>query len=123
MDVYKSKTVSDQCLLLMVVNVCDCLLTYRCRARKEGKLMTSQKKTGPENLPLKAVIALMDAASAATAFVLSRPAKDPRTGSISPSLKALEGRRGCSILAIVYNVQKLSQAFVYLQFLLRSNVA
>lgn len=41
--------------------------------------MTPQKKTGPENLPLKAVIALMGVAAA----VLSRPAKDPRTGSIS----------------------------------------
>lgn len=46
--------------------------------------MTPQKKTGPENLPLKAVIALMGAA-AATDAVLSRPAKDPRTGSVSHS--------------------------------------
>lgn len=54
--------------------------------------MTPQKKNGPENLPLKAVIALMGAA-AATAAVLSRPAKDLRTGSISPSLslRALGG--------------------------------
>lgn len=44
--------------------------------------MTPQKKTGLENLPLKAVIALMGAAAAAAA-ALSRPAKDPRTGSIS----------------------------------------
>lgn len=81
--------------------------------------MMPPKKTGPENLPLKAVIALMGAA--ATAAVLSRPAKDPRTGSISLSLKASgEGR---STLAIVSNVQKLSQAFVYLWFLLQSNVA
>lgn len=50
--------------------------------------MTLQKKTGPENLPLKAVIALMGAAAAAAAAVavLSRPAKDPRTGSIHLSL-------------------------------------
>ncbi len=54
--------------------------------------MMPQKKTGPENLPLKAVIALMGAAAAAaTAAVLSRPAKDPRTGSISLSLKASGG--------------------------------
>lgn len=43
--------------------------------------MTSQNKTGPENLPLKAVIALMGAAA-----TLSRLAKDPRTGFISPFL-------------------------------------
>lgn len=64
--------------------------------------MMSQKKTGPENLPLKAVIALMGAV-AATASVLSRLAKDPTTGFIAPSLKALG--EGHSTLAIVYNVK------------------
>lgn len=65
--------------------------------------MMPLKKTGPENLQLKAIIALMGAA-AATAAVLSRAAKDPRTGSniLSLSLKALE--EGCSTLAIVSNV-------------------
>ena len=62
-----------------------CLLTYQQGTRKEDKLMMLQKKIGPENLPLKAVIALMGTADAATAAVLSRPAKDPRTGSISKS--------------------------------------
>ena len=55
--------------------------------------MTPQKKTGPENLPLKAVIALRGAAAAAaaTAAALSRPAKDPRTGFISLSLSESPG--------------------------------
>lgn len=104
----------------MGVNVDICLLAYQWRTRKEDKLITAQKKTGPENLPLKAVIALM--AAAATAAVLSRPAKDLRTGSISlsRSLKALgEGR---STLAIVSSDQKLSQAFVHLRFLSQRNV-
>lgn len=53
--------------------------------------MMPQKKSGLENLPLKAVIALMGAA--AVAAVLSRPAKDPRTASVSLflSVKALGG--------------------------------
>lgn len=67
--------------LLLDVNVYICLLTHRQGTRKEDKLMTSQNKTGPENLPLKAVIALMGAAA-----TLSRLAKDPRTGFISPFL-------------------------------------
>lgn len=71
-------------VLLMGVNVYICLLTIRLRARKEDKLITPQKKTGPENLPLKAVIVLM--AAAAAAALLSRPAKDLRAGSISLSL-------------------------------------
>lgn len=99
--------------------MCICLLTYRLRTRKEDKLITPQKKTGPENLPLKAVIVLM--AAAAAAALLSRPAKDLRTGSISLSLKASgEGR---STLAIVASDQKLSQAFVHLWCLLQRNVA
>lgn len=56
--------------------------------------MTPQKKTGPENLPLKAVIALMGAAAAATVAVLSRPAKDARTGSVSLSLSLSESLGG-----------------------------
>lgn len=67
--------------LLLDVNVYICLLTHRQGTRKEDKLMTSQNKTGPENLPLKAVIALMGAAA-----TLSRLAKDPRTSFISPFL-------------------------------------
>lgn len=71
----------SSCLLLMDMNVYICSLTYQWKKRKEEKLRAS-KETGPENLPLKAVIALMAAAAAA---VLSRLAKDPRTGSISLS--------------------------------------
>lgn len=47
--------------------------------------MMPQKKSGTENLSLKAVIALLGAA-AATAVVLSRLAKDLGTGSISLTL-------------------------------------
>lgn len=77
-------------VLLMGVNVYICLLTCRLRARKEDKLITPQKKTGPENPPLKAVIVLM--AAAAAAALLSRPAKDLRAGSISLSLWKPRGR-------------------------------
>lgn len=74
---------------LSVAHGCECVhlfadIPVEKRTRNEDKLMTPQKKTGPENLPLKAVIALMVAA-AATAAVLSGPAKDPRTGFISHS--------------------------------------
>lgn len=55
--------------------------------------MMPQKKTGPENLPLKAVIALMAAAAAAaTVAVLYRPAKDPQHWlSLSSSLSGSLG--------------------------------
>lgn len=63
----------------------------------------------------------MAADAAAAAALLSRPAKDLRTGSISLSLTALgEGR---NILAIVAGDQKLSHAFVHVWFLLQRNVA
>lgn len=48
------------------------------KRRGQTNNTSKEKKNGPENLPLKAVIALM---AAAVAFMLSRPAKDLRTGS------------------------------------------
>lgn len=74
-----------------VADGCECARLFAripTQSEKEDKLMMPQKKTGPENLPLKAVIALMAAAaSAATVAVLSRPAKDPQHRlSLSSSL-------------------------------------
>lgn len=105
-----------ECMELSVVHGCECagyicLFTQQWRTKKEDKLIRLQKKTGPDNLPLKAVIALMAAAAA----LLSKLTKGLRTGSISLTYsKGLGGGR--SILAIVSSDGKLSQAFVRLWF-------
>lgn len=83
--------------------------------------MTPQKKSGPEKLLLKAVIALM--VLLLLPRYLGRPRIPELAASLSLSLSESLGGRGLAHWPLCPMLEKLSQAFVHLWLLLQSNVA